>query len=61
MLNSMKTFGAHSNILLPREMMEDLNTDELNQSEYNELKNFAIDTSDNSEYNDDVEDLLGDD
>ena len=57
----MKTFGAHSNILLPREMMEDLNTDELNQSEYNELKNFAIDTSDNSEYNDDVEDLLGDD
>jgi len=42
-------------------MMEDLNTDELNQSEYNELKNFAIDTSDNSEYNDDVEDLLGDD
>ena len=41
-------------------MMEDLNTDELNQSEHNELKNFAIDTSDNSEYND-VEDLLGDD
>ena len=41
--------------------MEDLNTDEPNQSEHNEFKNFEIDTSDELEYNDDVEDLLGDD
>ena len=41
--------------------MEELSTDEPNQSEHKEFKNFAIDTSDELEYNDDVEDLLGDD